>query len=252
MKVSLSWLKEYVRVDMDVHDLADALTMAGLEVEAVSDRFDYLKGVVVGRIVEIGPHPDEEKLKLCIVDIGGDTIPVVCGAPNAAKGVLAPCAMPGTCLPDGTVLEKRVVQGQVSAGMLCSEAELGLGNERDRIMELDPDTPVGALLNQVLGLSDAVLEIDLTPNRPDCLSIMGVAREVAAIEKAIGIARGRDTHLGGIFYAFADRAIEADDFAEQCFRVFSIAAELVCIRRKGSEQTKKLRSVTGIEEDSHG
>ncbi|MFC1515606.1 phenylalanine--tRNA ligase subunit beta [Thermodesulfobacteriota bacterium] len=183
MKVSLSWLKEYVRVDMDVHDLADALTMAGLEVEAVSDRFDYLKRVVVGRIVEIGPHPDEEKLKLCIVDIGGETIPVVCGAPNAAKGVLAPCAMPGTCLPDGTVLEKRAVQGQVSAGMLCSEAELGLGIERDRIMELDRDTPVGALLNQAVGLSDTVFEIDLTPNRPDCLSIMGVAREVAAIEK---------------------------------------------------------------------
>ncbi|MBW1841911.1 MAG: phenylalanine--tRNA ligase subunit beta, partial [Deltaproteobacteria bacterium] len=183
MKVSLSWLTEYVRVDMDVHDLADALTMAGLEVEAVSDRFDYLNRVIVGRIVEIGPHPHDEKLKLCSVDIGEGTIPVVCGAPNAGKDVLAPCAMLGTCLPDGTVLEKCVVRGQVSEGMLCSEAELGLGIERDRIMELDRDISVGDSLNQALGLSDTIFEIDLTPNRPDCLSIMGIAREVAAIEK---------------------------------------------------------------------
>lgn len=168
---------------MDAHDLADALTMAGLEVESVSDRYDYLKRVIVGRISEIGDHPDDRNLKLCRVDIGGSTIPVVCGAPNAKKDVLAPCAMPGTRLPDGTVLRKRLVRGEASEGVLCSEAELGLGMGSDHIMELSRNIPVGAPLNQALGLSDPVLEIDLTPNRPDCLSIIGIAREVAAIEK---------------------------------------------------------------------
>ena len=99
MKVSLSWLRKYVDVDLNIDDLADALTMVGLEVEAFSDRYDYLNSVVIGRIVEISPHPNADKLKLCFVDVGSNTIPVVCGAPNAKKDMLAPCALPGTCLP---------------------------------------------------------------------------------------------------------------------------------------------------------
>ena len=183
MKVSLSWLKEYVDVDINVNDLADALTMAGLEVEAVSDRYDYLNSVVIGRLAKIDPHPNADKLKLCRVDIGDRIITVVCGAPNVKNDMLAPCAMPGTCFPKGTILEKSIIRGEISEGMLCSEIELGLSANSDGIMELGPNYSVGFPLNKALGLSDPVFEIDLTPNRPDCLSIIGTAREIAAFEK---------------------------------------------------------------------
>jgi phenylalanyl-tRNA synthetase beta chain len=183
MKISLSWLREYVTVNINVNDLADALTMVGLEVEAVSDRYDYLGSVVIGRITEISPHPNADKLKICSVDIGNNTIPVVCGAPNAKKDMLAPCALPGTYLPKGTIVEKGIIREEASAGMLCSEFELGLGAKSEGIIELSRNLSVGNPLNRALGLSDPVLEIDLTPNRPDCLSIIGIAREIAAIRQ---------------------------------------------------------------------
>ena len=183
MKVSLSWLKEYVNIDLDEDTLADALTMVGLEVETVSDRYDYLKSVVTGRITEISPHPNTDKLKLCKVDIGGNTVPVVCGAPNIKKDMLAACALPGTCFPHGMILNKNVIRGEPSDGMLCSEVELGIGEKIDGIIKLSKNISPGEPLNKALGLSDMVFEIDLTPNRPDCLSIIGVAREIAAIQK---------------------------------------------------------------------
>jgi phenylalanyl-tRNA synthetase beta chain len=181
MKVSLSWLQEYVSLNIVVNELADALTMAGLEVEALSDRYDYLNTVRVGRIVNIKPHPNADTLKVCDVNIGTDIISVVCGAPNVKTDMLAPCALPGTVFPKGIVLEKSVIRGKSSEGMLCSELELGLGSNGRGIMELDQGLSEGDSLNKVLGLSDPVLEIDLTPNRPDCLSITGIAREIAAL-----------------------------------------------------------------------
>jgi phenylalanyl-tRNA synthetase beta chain len=183
MKVSLSWLKDYVNIDMDVRDLASALTMAGLEVETVTNAFDYLDNVVVGRIVEIRPHPNAKKLKLCRVDAGNRTLQIVCGAPNAAENILAPLALPGTVLPDGSILQRCDIRGQLSEGMLCSERELELGDDRSGIMIL-PGTPAaGAKISEALCLSDFVLEIGLTPNRSDCLSVMGIAREVAALRQ---------------------------------------------------------------------
>jgi phenylalanyl-tRNA synthetase beta chain len=124
MKVSLSWLKEYVPINMAVPDLADALTMAGLEVEAVEDRYAYLETVVVGRVVEVLPHPNADRLKLCRVDDGDGIVPVVCGAPNV-RGHVAPLARVGTQLPNGTLLEKTVIRGEASEGMLCSADEAG-------------------------------------------------------------------------------------------------------------------------------
>jgi phenylalanyl-tRNA synthetase beta chain len=182
MKVSLSWLQEYVSLNLKINELSDALTMAGLEVEAVSDRYEYLNTVRVGRIVDVKPHPDANALKLCDVNIGGNIISVVCGAPNVKPDMLAPCALPGTSFPKGTVLEKSIIRGKISEGMLCSELELGLGNNSHGIMELDRRLSIGDSLNKALGLSDPVLEIDLTPNRPDCLSITGIAREIAALQ----------------------------------------------------------------------
>ena len=182
MKVSLSWLKDYVSIKMDPADLADALTMVGLEIESVSERYRYLDTVFVGRIEAINPHPNADKLKLCQVDTGQGKISVVCGAPNMETGMLSPIALPGTEFPEGFVLEKSVIRGQTSEGMLCSEGELGLGTDRSGIMALDPSLKVGHKLAPALALSDTVFEIELTPNRPDCLSVIGVAREIAAIE----------------------------------------------------------------------
>jgi phenylalanyl-tRNA synthetase beta chain len=183
MYVSLSWLKEYVSLEMGAAELADALTMAGLEVDRVSDRYAYLETVVAGRVVTVARHPDADRLKVCTVDIGDDRVDVVCGAPNVAADMVVPCALPGTELPDGTVLEVRTVRGQVSTGMLCSAGELGLGDDFSGLMALDGSAAPGEPLASVLGLEDTVIEIDLTPNRPDCLSITGIAREVAAMQQ---------------------------------------------------------------------
>lgn len=183
MKVSLSWLKDYVNIERDVRDLASALTMAGLEVESIANSFDYLENVVVGRIVEISPHPNAEKLKLCRVDSGSSIIQVVCGASNIAENILAPLAFPGTVFPDGSVLKTCDIRGQVSEGMLCSERELELGDDKSGVMVLSGTPEAGTKISEALSLSDFVLEIGLTPNRSDCLSVIGIAREIAAIQK---------------------------------------------------------------------
>jgi len=184
MKVSLSWLSAYVAVRRDTARLADALTMAGFEVEAAVDRYDYLDTVIVGRVAEIDHHPHSEHLMCCRVDVGGRTIPVVCGAPNVRKGMLTAAALPGTELPRGTSLERAVIRGVASEGMLCSEFELGLGPDKSGIMTLSETLVPGTRLSQALALSDPVLEISVTPNRPDCLSVLGIAREVGAIERS--------------------------------------------------------------------
>jgi phenylalanyl-tRNA synthetase beta chain len=183
MKASISWLKDYTPINMDVYPLAKALTMAGLEVEVVTDRFGYLKSVVVGRIIEIEPHPNAEKLKLCKVDVGTQTLAVVCGAPNVSNDILSPIALPGTVFPNGFTVEKSIIRSIESEGMICSEAELGLGKDKSGIMILDPSLHIGEKLSKALKLSDAVIDLDLTPNRPDCLSIIGVAREICGIQK---------------------------------------------------------------------
>jgi phenylalanyl-tRNA synthetase beta chain len=169
MKVSLSWLNDYVPIKMDPSDLAEALTMVGLEIESVSERYSYLETVLVGRIESITPHPNADKLHLCQVNTGQGKISVVCGAPNTKAGMLSAVALPGTEFPEGFVLQKSVIRGQTSEGMLCSEGELGLGSDRSGIMTLDPSLQVGDKLASALTLSDTVFEIELTPNRPDCL-----------------------------------------------------------------------------------
>ena len=183
MKFSISWLSDYTPIELDPADLAEALTMAGLEVESVTDRYAYLDSVFVGRIEEVNPHPNADKLKLCQVASGKNRFTVVCGAPNVEAGMLAPLALPGTVLADGTILEESVIRGAPSKGMLCSEAELGLGPDKSGIMTLEPSLAIGAKLNRALDKKDTIFELDLTPNRPDCLSIIGIAREIAAIQK---------------------------------------------------------------------
>ncbi|MFP4193995.1 MAG: phenylalanine--tRNA ligase subunit beta [Desulfobacterales bacterium] len=181
MKVSLNWLRQYVDIDLTAPDLAELLTMAGLEVEAVIDPYEPLSPIVVGRIIEISPHPDAENLSCCKVDTGSGTLEIVCGAPNAETGINAPCAPAGTVLPSGIEIKRAKIRGQISEGMLCSEAELGLGEDASGLMKLDNNAAAGTLLKEALGLEDTVFEIGLTPNRPDCLCHIGVAREIAAL-----------------------------------------------------------------------
>jgi phenylalanyl-tRNA synthetase beta chain len=180
MKVSLSWLKEYTSVMGSPADIAAKLTMAGLEVDAVEDRFTYLDKVVVGRVDAVEKHPKADRLSCCRVDVGDETLSIVCGAPNVRAGLVVACARVGAVLPGDLVIKKSKLRGEVSQGMLCSATELRLGLDSSGIMELEQHLVPGTPLEQALHLSDTVLEIDLTPNRPDCLSIMGVAREVAA------------------------------------------------------------------------
>jgi phenylalanyl-tRNA synthetase beta chain len=181
MKISLNWLNTYIPIDIPAADLADRLTMTGLEVEALYDRFAYLDRIVVARVTDIQPYPKADKLKLCRVDTGNETASIVCGAPNVAVGGKYPCALPGAQLPGGLIVEKTRIRDADSEGMLCSEGELELGPDFSGLMALDGGLAEGTPLNRALNLSDHVFEIGLTPNRPDCLSFIGIAREAAAL-----------------------------------------------------------------------
>jgi len=181
MKVSLNWLKEYIKVDLDPLVIAEKLTMAGLEVEAVEKRYNYLDNIVAAKVIEVNKHPNADKLSVCKVDAGGDDlIQIVCGAPNVYAGMFVPCALPGAVLPGDFKIKKGKLRGEVSAGMLCSAAELRLETDAAGILDLDGSFVPGTPLEEALNLSDIVFEVDLTPNRPDCLSYIGVAREVGA------------------------------------------------------------------------
>ena len=170
-------------IDVDVAKLAEALTMAGLEVEALEDRYAYLDRVVAGRVLEMAPHPRAETLSLCKVDTGTGIKPVVCGATNMHEGDLVPLALPGARLPSGRSIEAEEIRGERSEGMLCSEFELDLGTDSSGILLLAQTVKPGMGIARALGLSDTIIVFALTPNRSDCLSVIGIAREVAAILK---------------------------------------------------------------------
>ncbi|GAB4264232.1 phenylalanine--tRNA ligase subunit beta [Deferrisoma sp.] len=181
MRVPVSWLKEYVEFDLGPEALAERLTMAGLEVGAVERRGEGIEGVVVAQILEKGPHPNADRLSLCRVTDGAETYEIVCGATNMAAGDKVALARVGARLPGGFKIKKTKIRDQVSYGMMCSERELGLGEDHSGILILPADAPVGTDLLEYLGLPETVIEVEITPNRPDCLSVVGVAREVAAL-----------------------------------------------------------------------
>ena len=183
MRFSLNWLRQWVPTDLDAQSVADRLTAAGLEVDELETIGTDLEGVVVGEIVECRPHPDADRLKVCEVDYGADAnLTIVCGAPNARAGLKAPLATVGTTLPNGLKIKPARLRGVESRGMLCSAPELGLGEDASGLLELPEALQVGAPLADALGLPDHAIEVDLTPNRADCLSIRGIARELAAAE----------------------------------------------------------------------
>ena len=181
MNVTLNWLKNYINFEFSPSELADRLTMLGVEVESIKQLGAELEGVIVGSVTSIRPHPNADKLVLCQVDTGGtEALQIVCGAPNAREGMLAPVATIGATLPVGLTIKRAKLRGETSEGMLCSEKELGLSEDAAGLMELSTDIPVGTPLSRALGLDDVVFELEITPNRPDCLSLIGIAREIRA------------------------------------------------------------------------
>jgi phenylalanyl-tRNA synthetase beta chain len=181
MKFSENWLRSLVDINADRDALVHRLTMSGLEVEGVEPVGAALDGVVVAEIVGCEKHPNADKLRVCEASIGNEKLQIVCGAPNARVGLKAPLAKIGARLPNGVEIRKAALRGVESNGMLCSAKELGIDADASGLMELPTDAPVGETLAKYLGLPDASIELKLTPNRPDCLSVHGLARDVGAL-----------------------------------------------------------------------
>ncbi len=184
MKVSEQWLREWVNPAVSSAELAARLTMAGLEVDHVEPAAPAFDQVVVGRVIALVPHPDADRLRVATVDVGqAEPLQIVCGAPNVAVGLCAPTALIGAVLPDGLTIKPSSLRGVESRGMLCSAKELGLTENADGLLPLPPDSRPGRNVRELLALDDAIIEIELTPNRGDCLGMEGIAREVATIAR---------------------------------------------------------------------
>lgn len=210
MKFTLGWLREFLDTEAGADEIADRLTMLGHEVESISDRTAELAPFVVARVAAARPHPNADRLQVCRVDTGRETLDVVCGAPNARagmKGVFAPIGarIPGT----GAVLEKRDIRGVAGAGMLCSEREMGLSDSHEGIIELPDDSPVGAPFAAAAGLDDPVIDAAITPERGDCLGVLGLARDLAAA----GVGRFLNPPVEPVPGAGAGRIAAGLDFA---------------------------------------
>lgn len=182
MKFSESWLRSFVNPDLTTEALSNLLTMSGLEVEELNKAAPEFSGVVVAKIIAIQKHPDADRLNVCQVDVGNnEVLTIVCGAPNVAIGLHVPCAKVGANLPGGMLIKQAKMRGVESFGMLCSSKELGINDESAGLMVLPEDALIGANVRDILMLDDSIFTIKLTPNRADCLSVIGVAREVSAL-----------------------------------------------------------------------
>jgi phenylalanyl-tRNA synthetase beta chain len=185
VKFSENWLRELVNPALDSIELAHRLTMAGHEVDGVEAAGDGLDGVVVGEVTDVKQHPNADRLSVCQVSTGaGESVEVVCGAPNVVTGMKSPFAGVGVRLPNGMKLRRSKIRGVESNGMLCSAIELGLGDESDGIVELPVDSRTGQALAECLTLPDNIIDLDLTPNRGDCFSVLGIARDLSAMTAA--------------------------------------------------------------------
>ncbi len=181
MKFTLSWLKDHLDTSASLAEIVDTLTRVGLEVESVEDPSAKYEGFVVARVIEAGQHPNADRLKVCIVDAGGGPVQVVCGAPNARTGMKGVFSPIGTYIPGKKItLAKGVIRGVESNGMLCSAAELELSDDHEGIIELPDDAPIGVPYARFAGLDDPVIDVAVTPNRPDATGVAGIARDLAA------------------------------------------------------------------------
>ncbi len=179
MNISTRWLREWVSPDVGDIELSEKLTMAGLEVDQIAPVAPSFEGLVVGHVVSCGKHPNADKLSLCEVDIGtGELQQIICGAPNVKKDLKVAVATVGSVLPNKLKIKRAKLRGVESNGMLCSESEMGISDSHEGIIELDPKAKIGDNVRSVLDLDDQIIELDITPNRGDCFSVLGVAREV--------------------------------------------------------------------------
>jgi len=183
MKFSEQWLREWVNPAVSTDALAHQLTMAGLEVDAVEPVAAEFNNVVVGEVLSVEPHPDADRLRVCKVNVGSETLSIVCGAPNVAEWLKVPAALIGARLPNGLKIKKSKLRGVESFGMLCSAVELGMAESSEGLMLLPADAEAGADVRELLQLDDVTIEIGLTPNRGDCLSIAGIAREAGVVNQ---------------------------------------------------------------------
>ena len=185
MKFSEVWLREWVNPEIDIATLSDQLSMAGIEVESVEPVVGEFRGVAVGQVLSLEPHPNADKLRVCRVDAGtGETLQIICGAANVAAGMRVPVALVGAVLPGNFKIKKAKLRGVASFGMICSAAELGLEEKSTGILPLPADAPLGEDVRSYLELDDRAIEVDLTPDRGDCLGIAGIAREVGVINRS--------------------------------------------------------------------
>jgi len=183
MKTTLAWLKTHLETHAAVEEIVAKLTMLGLEVESVENRGAALARFRVARVVSAEPHPNADKLRVCIVDTGAERVQVVCGAPNARTGMKSVFSAPGTFIPGKNMtLAVGTIRGVESRGMLCSAAELQISDDHEGILDLPDDAPVGKPYAPWAGLDDPVIEIQLTPNRADCTGVNGIARDLAAAD----------------------------------------------------------------------
>ncbi|WP_288463807.1 YtpR family tRNA-binding protein, partial [uncultured Pseudomonas sp.] len=184
MKFSEQWLRSWVNPAATHEDLVARLSMAGLEVDGVEAAAGSFQGVIVGEVVSVERHPDADKLNVCQVSNGQESFQVVCGAPNVRAGLKVPFATVGATLPGDFTIKKAKLRGVESHGMLCSASELQISDDNSGLLELPAAAPVGESIRSYLQLDDAIIDVDLTPNRGDCLSIAGLAREVGALYNA--------------------------------------------------------------------
>lgn len=183
MKFSENWLREWVNPGISTDELVAQLTMAGLEVDGVEPAAAIFTGIVVGEVLDVQPHPDADKLRVCKVSAGAEPLQIVCGAPNVSIGMKVPAALVGAVLLGDLKIKKAKLRGVESNGMLCSARELGLADDHAGLMALPADAPVGTDIRQYLNLDDSLIEVDLTPNRGDCLGMVGIAREVGVLNR---------------------------------------------------------------------
>jgi len=184
MKITYNWLGEYVDIPWAWEELVERLTMSGLEMESAIDAGQRLHGIVVGKVQAVEKHPNADRLRVCTVDLGASVETIVCGAPNVESGQMVAVCLPGRCLPDGTQLENVKIRGVQSSGMICSAVELGIGEDATGILVLDAEVELGKPFAEQTGNDDVQIEFEVTPNRPDCLSVFGIAREVRVLSGA--------------------------------------------------------------------
>ncbi|MDE0649136.1 MAG: phenylalanine--tRNA ligase subunit beta, partial [Gammaproteobacteria bacterium] len=218
MKFTFSWLKDHLDTEATLEEVCEALTMLGLEVDSVEDRARDLAAFTTARVLSAEPHPQADRLRVCLVDTGTEEVQVVCGAPNAHTGMMGVFAPSGSWIPGtGLRLKKTAIRGVESNGMLLSERELGVSDEHEGIVELPADTPLGAPYARVAGLDDPVIEIGLTPNRGDCAGIRGIARDLAA--RGLGALKGVPgwgETVPGTFESPVAVRLELGDRAQAC------------------------------------